>query len=185
MGRLSLLGSSPKAFAVVASLVVGLGISPAYGNDTVEPEIRYEDGLLVIEAVVGRPVSEIRPLLGDIQMMSDISPDILETTSQAIGACHQVTRKTRGLWRSLELRLLRCPTADGWKETLLQPGDYTAYESLWEVREAPGGSHLSFKLRTEVNLPVPDALVKRQVQSASKQSFLTLVGRILTGRLKR
>ena len=171
-----------RACAVLLAAVVS---SVAAAADPVEPQVRYEDDLLVIEAVVDRPASEIRPLLGDIQMMSDISPDILETTSQAIGTCHKVTRKTRGIWRSLELNLLRCPTADGWKETLLKPGDYTAYESHWEVRDAPGGSHLSFKLRTEVNLPVPDALVRRQVQSASKQSFLTLVGRILTGRIKR
>ena len=100
----------------------------AHANDHGASVSIDAEGVVVARILVPATSDEVRALLADTSgRLAALSPDTLSVISTPDGACEMVDRKTRGIFRPFAFRAQRCPTANGWQETLMQSDDFTAY----------------------------------------------------------
>lgn len=129
-----------------------------------------EDGSITARMVISAPAESVRQAVQELQHAS--SDNVLELRFRPDGECQSVFRKTRGLWNPLTMRTRLCPTADGWREMLVQSDDYTDYESEWTIRHTDtGDTEMALRVRTAVNLAVPVALVRRGTIDGVRKTF--------------
>ncbi len=140
------------------------------------PEVSSEDdGTVVGHVVIDAPADAVRAVLGDPVRTGDLSPDVLSVENVGgEGDCHDLKTETRGLWRSLTYRSRRCPTAEGWHETLLEPGDFSELASTWRVETHEGGTEVTLRVQTDVNLPVPQGVLRRH----ERRNVLEILGNL-------
>lgn len=128
-------------------------------------------GVVVGRILVPADAADVREVVGDPVALGRLSPDIVSVTREPSGKCVDVVTETKGLFRTLFMRSRRCPTVDGWEDHLVQSDDFDAYETRWSLREVVGGTEVTLRVHTEVDLPVPTSVV----QSRQKKS----VGEVL------
>ena len=122
---------------------------------------------------------EIRRVVGDTRALATLSPDVLSVETQPRGECEEVTRSTRGMLRPFRLRSLRCPTAQGWKESLIEQGDFTEYATEWRIVETAAGTEVVYRVRTALDIAVPEAVIRRTVAQSARDQLLKLARRVL------
>lgn len=117
-------------------------------------------------AVQGRMTLEadadaVLSLLDDSAALAATSPDVRAAQATRAGACDAVELTVKGLFSPFEVHTRRCRTATGWEETLVRSEVFSAWEAAWDVRDRPGGgSEVTYRVRTELDLPVPAGIVR-------------------------
>lgn len=145
-----------------------------------EPEVELDPtGAIVGRILVPADAEAVREVVGDPTALGRLSPDVVSVQEQPSGRCIDVTTETRGLFRSLFMKSRRCPTADGWEDRLVESEDFDAYETRWSLREVDGGTEVTVRVHTEVDLPVPDAIVQSRQKKSVGQVLENLVYQIL------
>jgi hypothetical protein len=96
--------------------------------------------------------------------------------------CDELVTKTRGLFRPLRYRSRRCRTADGYRDRLVESEDFSAYETTWALREVDGGTEVTVRVHTEVNLPVPKSAVEKRSRKSVGEMLEALADKILRRR---
>ena len=124
------------------------------------------DGTVVATVVLDASEAEVRALLADSVAAARLSADVLEATASTHGRCEQMEISTRGFLRPLTVVTLRCPTADGWRETLLRSDDFTRYVTEWRISTVVGGTRVEHRVNVGVDLPVPEAAVRQGLLDA-------------------
>ncbi|MFT4623441.1 MAG: ribosome-associated toxin RatA of RatAB toxin-antitoxin module [Myxococcota bacterium] len=134
-------------------------------------------GHVVARIQVPASSDEVRALLADTGgRLAALSTDTLSVTTTQDGNCEMVDRKTRGIFRPFAFRAKRCPTENGWQETLVQSDDFTAYESEWQVGESSEGTtEVVYRIQTEINAPVPNSIVRTNLKTAAGNMLRSLV----------
>jgi hypothetical protein len=85
----------------------------------------------------------------------------------------------KGAWDPLFYTAKRCPTARGYKYTLLQSDSITDYEAEWRLDPLPGGgTRVTYTVRTDVDLPVPNALIQKGVVDSATSTIKSLIRRL-------
>lgn len=150
------------------------------------PKVDVEDGTVVGRILLPVKPSDVHRVVDDPVACGKLSPDVVSVKSRPDATsrspsgrdrCYDVTTETRGLFGPLHYRSRRCATKDGWEDRLLQSNDFTAYESRWSLREVDGQTEVTLRVKTAVDLPVPQSVV----DTHSKQS----VGKILENLLHK
>ena len=154
----------------LAALCVGclLWAAPASASDQAVVHIT-DDGTIVAKMAIGATEAQIREVLADTEgALAGLSPEVLSVEAVPKGTCEEVTRRTKGMFRPFKFRALRCPTSNGWKESLLESSDFGAYASEWQL--TPNGSQVEivYTIKTELNAPVPAALVRSNLRDSAK-----------------
>jgi hypothetical protein len=103
----------------------------------------------------------VRALLADPVASARLIPDLISTEVLTQGRCQDLGLTTRGLTRPLQVRVRRCPTADGWRQDLLQSDDFTTYEVVWQIQPLESGTRVIYRIAMNVNLPVPAYLIHK------------------------
>ncbi len=148
------------------------------GSDTPRVTVT-NDGTVVGRMVLDADEAVVREVLTDLHPTKN-SSDVLEIRFVREGSCASIFRKTRGLFSPLELRTRLCPTSTGWRESLVETGDFNAYETVWELQPSDGGgTDLSISVTSKVNLMVPQSLVNRSAVRSMRESFADILSRIL------
>ncbi len=137
-----------------------------------------DDGTIVATALVPASESDVRAALADPKVAASLSPEVLEVETEADGPCERVTRRTRGFLRPLRMFALRCPTERGWREDLLEPGDFRAYSSEWVLRPEGDATHIEYRVSTELAIPVPRAALRAGLVASTKTLLDNLVHRV-------
>ena len=144
-----------------------------------EPTIATSsDGTVVGRVLVDAPEAEVRELLSNPQAVRSMQPEVRAVQSTPSGSCQVVDVKTDGPLNTLDYKALRCPTTKGWRETLLQSDDFNALETEWRLTPTPNGTQVEYRVRTELDMAVPDALVQRGVQKTVGRTLVELVKRM-------
>ena len=136
------------------------------------------NGEVAVSMTIDAPASNIRRILDDIEgELAALSTDVLTVEVLKTGACQEIARSTRGLLRPFRLRSLRCPTAHGWHESLIESGDFSAYSTDWSLIETEAGTEVVYRVRTELYI-FPKPLVTRSVIQSAKEQVVKLARKV-------
>jgi hypothetical protein len=150
-------------------------IAPAVADEPPvadEPEVAVEeeaDGTVRVEVVVPHSVADLRSVVDDPESSAALTPEILSVEVAPGEPCQEVTRRSKGLFRPLTYTAQRCRTASGWTEELLHSDDFDDYWAEWAFEPSDGETRVTYRVRSDPNLPVPRSLVRKGMrQSAAK-----------------
>lgn len=143
------------------------------------PRVNVEDdGTIIARMVLDAPADQVKKTIPSLQEAQN-SSSVLEMRFTMDGNCRNVDRKTRGLWRPLELRTRFCPTRTGWREHLVESSDFDAYDTEWVVQDQPDGRSLvELRQRADINLSVPSAMIRSGQVSGVRETFQVLMERL-------
>ncbi len=158
-----------------------LCISTAYAADPTAPVVAGES-TVTTDVVIAADAATVRAALSDPISASRLSGDVLDAKVVGKdGDCTLVQVTTRGLSSPLLYVTRRCPTADGFRETLVQTDDFDSQSSSWKLASVAGGTQVTLQVRSEPRLPIPQRLINAAVGSSAVQTLKNLVQRV-TGR---
>ena len=172
---------APIARALAATALVAAAAGPLDARaGEVEPAVDIlRDGTVEGTVVVGATVDRVRALVGDVARLRRMSRDVKDVAVRREGDCVVVTTRTASVLE-VNYTARRCPTADGWVETLLESDTFNDYYSEWFVHSVADGVLVRFRLRTVADLPVPDRLVRGALKKGV-ESVLEAIGEELGG----
>lgn len=148
-----------------------------------DPTVRVEpDGTVVATVTLAAPEERVRAVLADGVGTSRLSPELLSVSTTKEGACEVMSKKTRGMLSPFHLRTRRCPTASGWSEILVESDDFRSFASTFELAPAPGGTLVTYRVRTELAMPVPGGMLQRALADASSTVLANLSAKVATPR---
>lgn len=163
------------------SSLAALGISllglPAAAEDKPHLEVT-DDGRIVARMLLDAPERLVRDTIPSLQDAT-LSSSVLELRVTSEGTCRQIARKTRGLWSPLEMTTRMCPTPEGWREWLVDSEDYDAYTVEWTVTPREGRTFVELAVRSDVNLAVPEVMMRRAKMNGVEETFLALIEKLL------
>lgn len=137
------------------------------------------DGSVQVRTVIAAgdaTPEEIRAIVLDPVRCGQLVPDVVRTEVVARrGACEELVTTTRVPGSTLDYRSLRCRTQEGSQESLIESDYMTSFRSEWEVRQVEGGTEVTIRIRTTLNLPVPSAMVRMGLQTSMKTTMLNLI----------
>lgn len=148
--------------------------------DMPEPEVHVDaEGRVVATVTLSAQPEAVRAILADTAgSLKDLSPNTLSVEVSPEGSCERVQRHTRGILQPLVFQSRRCPTDDGWVETLTESEDFEHYEAMWAVRTTDSGTEVTYRIATVLTAPVPQALVRRNLKQAAGTILQRLVARL-------
>lgn len=122
-------------------------------------------GEVVATATLAATSAAVRQVLGSAERSHGLSPLTVSAKATADGSCERVKLRTRGLFAPFEIETRRCPTASGWRETLVASTDFTEYWNEWVIEDAAGGgTTVIFRTRALPNVAVPEALIQAETR---------------------
>jgi hypothetical protein len=131
------------------------------------------DGLWRTELVIPAPIERVQASLADPIRAAAFSPDIASIEFLDRGTCEKLRAVTSGSV-SVAYDYQRCPTADGWHETMTSSRMLAAYEVRWRLRPVSGGTHVTYDLRITPKFPAPSFIFSGHM----RDSITTLLGRM-------
>jgi hypothetical protein len=107
----------------------------------------------------------IREVLGSAERSHGLAPTTVSAKATPDGSCERVKLRTRGLLQPFEVETRRCPTAHGWKETLVSSPNFVEYWNEWVIEETPAGTNITFRTKTVPNVVgVPEVLIQTETK---------------------
>ena len=169
-------------FLVAAGLVVA---SPGSEPATEPVSAVDPSGIVSVTVVVPQSEADVRAALSDPERAAALPPEVISVTTLARGNCITLGVTVKGAWDPLHYTTLRCPTPGGFKYRLLQSDSITAYEAEWSlVPHAGGGTEVTYRVHTEIDLPIPRALIRKGVLQSAKDTVMALIRRVSAGRTR-
>ena len=156
------------------SLLVALSALTA---QAAEPVVQ-PDGSVMMSVVLPVSEGEVRAELDTAAEASALHGDATIVSQERQGACEQSTFKTRGLLSSIYYVAQRCPTASGWKQTLISSDTFEHNEAEWSLRPVEGGTELRYRIRVSLALPVGQGMVNAQISESMTRAMEHLEGRL-------
>ena len=94
-----------------------------------EPSVETDStGLIVGTVVIAASEAEVRSVVDDAKQCGELSPQVVSVrTSSAANGCEELVTETKGLFRNLTYTSLRCPTDNGWDDSLVQSDDFSEF----------------------------------------------------------
>lgn len=149
------------------TIVVGLFLlapSAALAEDAVSQDV-----------VVNMDAEQVRALLANTSLAMSMSQDVISHRIEDAAPCQLVHITTRGLTSPLNYTVRRCPTASGFKETLVHGDDMIeAMEVEWRTTPTEGGTKVRLSVLTRISR-VPQVFINQQVRQSVGQTLRNLV----------
>jgi carbon monoxide dehydrogenase subunit G len=156
----------------LASLSLSL---PAIAQTPDEPLVQTEEpGTIVTRLLVPAPVHEVQAILDDPYTFVAFTPDVQSMDVQTRGRCKLLRFQSRGLFESLHYSTQRCPSASGWRETLLESDSFTRYDADIALLPEGDGTQIVYRLSVGIDLPVPDVVISKNVKRSARLTMQAL-----------
>jgi hypothetical protein len=140
-------------------------------------------GTIVIKTTVPQSEETVRAALADPEQAARLPPEVLGVTTLTSGKCVTLGVTVKGAWDPLKYTTQRCPTAHGYKYKLLGSESLTAYEAEWSLLAQPGGgTEVTYRVHTELDLPVPRALIRKGMLQSARDTLAALVKKVTHAR---
>lgn len=138
--------------------------APAWSNPLERVTSIREDGSVVMSVLVEKPVAAVQSSLGSA--MSRFSLDAGRTITDTVqrGECQELHVEAPGLLSPMRYISLRCPTADGYSETLVSSDDFDASEVQWTLTRVEGGTRITYRVLVDLDMPVSDSMLQSRVK---------------------
>ena len=122
-------------------------------------------GEVVATITLAAAPAAVRQVLSSAERSHALAPSTVSAKATAEGKCERVKLKTRGLFAPFEIETRRCPTASGWRETLIASTNFVEYWNEWVIEDAAGGgARVTFRTRTVPNVAVPEAIIHAETR---------------------
>ena len=162
---------TPRLGAALAlSLFASLAVTPAYAEDTGPVVEVSRDGTVDGSVIVGAPPDVVQTYLADVKGLRLHNSDVTSVNVSRDGACELVTTTAKNVVE-MTYTARRCPTTSGWVETLLDSELMNDYYAEWFFTPVSTGIEVRFRLRTEVDLPVPSRLIRGTIKKSVQDSL--------------
>lgn len=138
-------------------------------------------GEVVAQLKVAAKPAAVRAILASAEKSHGLAPTTYEAKASPDGSCERVKLKVRGLIAPFEVETRRCPTASGWKETLVASANFTEYWNEWTIQETESGSTVTFKTRTIPNVVVPEAILLSETRRVVAKLMRNLSAAVIPG----
>ena len=161
-------------------LLLATSVNAAHGA---EPQVEVaDDGAVIARLKVDAGEQQVRATIPTLQA-TGVNSNVLSVSASPDGSCTAYSRTTRGLMRPLELRTRFCPTSTGWREWLVSSNDFTAYEAEWTIKPSTdGGSQVQLRVKSDVNLMVPESLLRSGTIQGVRETLDALVRKLVKPR---
>ncbi len=173
----SLLATSMLALAVT-TVVTALPAAPALASADA-PKVKIHvtpKGEVIAEVKVAARAAAVREVLGGAERAHALAPTTVSAKATRDGKCEKVQLQTRGLLSPFVLETRRCPTATGWRETLVASDNFVEYWNEWSVKDLADGSLVTFKTRTLPDVAVPEAIILSETRRVLGKLMKNLLG---------
>jgi hypothetical protein len=149
-----------------------LGILIATAAFGAEPQVEVEKGWVYGHVLIDAPAERVLEVLQDPVEMARIDDNgVLVTVNSVSGQCKTVDTKITQEMIPAAYVSQGCPIANGWDWELVASKDFKEYHSQWRVESTAAGTVLSHRLRTVVDLPVPQMIVNRKAKAGVAHSL--------------
>lgn len=156
-----------------AALLLCAWALPASADEG-EPEVVITaDGTVEGTVTVGAPPDVVRSYISDIAMTRKKAKDVVSVDVVKDGGCELVTTFASS-FIDVTYVARRCPTDTGWIETLLESEQFTDYYAEWFITPVKNGIELRFRLRTDMDMPVPVRLVRGALKRSVKGTLVAI-----------
>lgn len=154
--------------------------------EEVQPQVSVKaDGFVLGHVMIPADKSEVQHLLSDAVKSSHLSGDVYDANSQKDGQCDIVVRKVRGMWSPITYRARRCPTATGWIEHLVESDTVSNYQMEWTLKKMQTGTRVEYRIKTEVNYPVPVSWVQQETKRSVAKMLKNLLSKFARKKKKK
>jgi hypothetical protein len=142
----------------------------------VAPSVAFaSEDAVTQDVVVSMNADQVRAVLADTSLAMSMSKDIISHRIEDDAPCQLVHITTRGLTAPLNYTVRRCPTATGFKESLVQGDELIeAMEVEWRTSPHEDGTRVRLSVLTRIGR-VPQLLVNQQVRQGVSQTLRNLV----------
>jgi hypothetical protein len=114
------------------------------------------------------PLEVVRERIADPEL-ARASPYVRAVdVAPAAGGCTEVVVWTGTPVGPLSYRALRCVTADGVRERLLQSDDFAVHDAIWRIAPTSLGTRVTLRLTTEPRVSVPPWILRWAVASSGE-----------------
>lgn len=158
--------------------MISLLMAGMFSAQAAEPTTA-SDGSVCMRVVIPASEADIRREIDTAREANALvaSADLVKVEPD--GNCERLTYKTPGLLSSMTYIARRCPTADGWVETLISSDDFAENHSSWRLREVEGGTEIDYRVRVRLNnIPVGQAMVDAQIAKSIQRAIERLEERV-------
>jgi hypothetical protein len=117
--------------------------------------------------LVGASASAVALVLEDPTELAKIDNSGVQVTVQDNAEpCKTLLTQIAHPIASAEYTSLACRTESGWQHQLVESRAIKSYEAEWTVSETETGTEVTYAVKTETRLPVPQFVVDRQSRNA-------------------
>ncbi len=124
------------------------------------------DGYVRVEMELVHSRDAVMGFLSDADKTMRLGTDITDVKTAPDGPCAKMTVTSRGLAGTMRYVARRCPTANGWRSTMLESDDFKSHDIEWLVAPSGQGTRVTMRVRVVPRLPVPQMLIRRVVGGA-------------------
>ena len=160
------------AVALVLPAVASAGDDPTMSVDA--------DGTIVTQVNVQATPAQVRAMLADPVATTWLSKEVRSVDATPRGACSEVHATVSAApLADMQYSSLVCPTATGFRQTLLSSPDLSQMSSEWTLSPSAGGTSITYRLHSQINGPLPEAFVRPSVERSALATVKALVARLL------
>ncbi len=152
--------------------------TPAWSGPIERVTSVLEDGSVAVSVLVEEPLSRVRATLSEAMSLAALDTDRTITAAVPRGDCQELHVEAPGLLSPLRYVSLRCPTPEGYSETLLHSEDFEVSEIQWIVEEAEEGTRITCRVRVDLDLPIAEGLLQSRIKRSIAASMDRLMERL-------
>jgi hypothetical protein len=158
-------------------LALVFGSSLAFADEPAVSCAPTADGAVQVQAVVPASEANIRAYLDSAVRCGTLAPGVLkvEVVAPRGSGCEEIVTTTKVPGSTMDYRSMRCRTSTGYKDTLMDSETMQDFYAVWNLRTVEGGTEVTVKVKTVLDLPVPTYLVNVGLQSSLKATMLNLI----------
>ncbi len=182
--RAAKFAPSRWAFVGLSTALVLVASAAVRADDTETSKVSTRitpQGEVIAQVKVAASPAAVKAILASAEKSHGLAPTTVEAKASPDGSCERVQLKVRGLLEPFQAETRRCPTASGWKETLVASKNFTVYWNEWTVEAADGGSFVVFKTRTVPNVMVPEAILLSETRRVVAKLMRNLSAALTAG----
>lgn len=172
------LRTSALAFALAAAAGASL---PATASAEASPKIWTrvtDDGDVIAVVRIPAPLAAVKAALVSAARAHRFAPTTIEARATADGACERVALRVKGFFSPFTVTTRRCPTADGWFETLVASDDFSEYQTEWKLQEIGEATAVHYRVRTIINVSVPHSMITSRTRKVLTTTLERLIAAI-------
>jgi len=126
----------------------------------------HNDGSVVMHVLVEKPMAAVRSSLDSAMSVMSLDGGRTITKTVSKGACQELHVETPGLFSPMQYVSMRCPTTNGYSETMVSSDDFDASEVQWTLSEVDGGTRITYRVLVDLAFPVSQDMVTSRVKKS-------------------